>query len=145
MVIIWIVLVMVTVIGVFAAGCFMGCKIAYALMETTHKENQPIPEALTQSRSSKWEKVRIEHLKQEPKCRVCETDKDLEVHHIKPFHLYPESELDPSNLITLCRNHHYDIAHLRDWSSYNPTVKVDVSWFNYKIRHRIYGKVNWNE
>lgn len=28
--------------------------------------------------------------------------KSVEVHHKKPFHLHPEYELDPDNLITLC-------------------------------------------
>lgn len=141
MVIFWIVLVFLSAIGLFVVGFLFGCEITHSLLTKTDELNQPVPESLKQSRSSKWEKVRNEHLKQEPKCAICETDNEIEVHHIKPFHVYPDLELESSNLITLCRTHHYDIAHLRDWSAYNPNIKIDCMWLNYKIRHRVYGRL----
>ena len=60
-------------------------------------------------RSPQWEQVRKAYLKDHPTCVICGTSKDLQVHHIKPFHLYPELELDPSNLITLCTSKYWEI------------------------------------
>ncbi len=53
-------------------------------------------------RSPEWNQVRDEYIREHPICAVCGTAKDLQVHHKKPFHLYPELELDKNNLITLC-------------------------------------------
>lgn len=80
------------------------------------------------SRSPRWRKVRAQHLKNNPRCIACGHKKNLEVHHIKPFHLFPELELEPSNLITLgakcpSGNHHYLFGHCHDWHSYNPDVR----------------------
>jgi hypothetical protein len=49
----------------------------------------------------------------------------LQVHHILPFHLNPQLELDPSNLITLCMGKlecHLIIGHGGDYKDYNPSV-----------------------
>ena len=59
---------------------------------------------LTAKRSPQWSKIRNEHLKSNPTCVSCGSTKTLEVHHIKPFHIFPELELDQTNLITLCEN-----------------------------------------
>lgn len=53
-------------------------------------------------RSSKWDKVRDDFIKLNPSCAVCGSTKNLQVHHKKPFHLFPELELDVNNLVTLC-------------------------------------------
>ena len=53
-------------------------------------------------RSDQWPKVRKTHLASHPTCELCGGEKKLEVHHMRPFHLHPELELEPSNLITLC-------------------------------------------
>ena len=87
-------------------------------------------------RSPRWEHLRRQHLIERPFCAVCETIEDCEVHHIKPFFLFPELELDPSNLITLCREHHYFFGHLNDWSSYNPDVETDALIYRGKLRNR---------
>ncbi|WP_338258291.1 HNH endonuclease [Dictyobacter halimunensis] len=83
------------------------------------------------ARSPEWPQVAHEHLSREPACVVCgHRGKGLQVHHIKPFHLYPELELDPRNLVTLCetrgRTHHLLIGHLDDWESYNLHVRADA-------------------
>jgi hypothetical protein len=46
----------------------------------------------------------------------------LEGHHIKPFHLFPELEMDESNWITLIRPWHFYLGHLRNWHYWNPEV-----------------------
>lgn len=78
-------------------------------------------------RSSKWKAVRGNHLKKEGWCRYCGGIKNLEVHHIVPFHINPHKELDETNLITLCedigKDCHLKIGHLGSWRNINPNVK----------------------
>lgn len=88
------------------------------------------------ARSGEWPAVRARHLKLFPTCAVCGGTKKLNVHHIKPFHLHPELELDPKNLITLCEalkggaNCHLLFGHLGNFKSFNVEVKADTtSWF----------------
>jgi proline racemase len=93
-------------------------------------------------RSSRWRKVRAEHLKNNPKCELCEGTKKLRVHHIKPFHLYPELELEPTNLITLCEclsygiNCHLLVGHLGNFRSINNDSVNDIATWNEKLKKR---------
>jgi len=89
-------------------------------------------------RSPKWGSVRAAYLKEHPVCEVTGTAKALEVHHIKPFHLHPELELEPSNLMTLTRkyNTHYLMGHLLNWKSWNAKVSEDALRWNNKIVSR---------
>ena len=88
-----------------------------------------------QPRSPKWPALQRKHLKLYPQCEACGTTLALNVHHVKPFHLYPDLELDPKNLITLCRDHHFSIGHDPDgpwaparpsWKAENPNVRRDA-------------------
>ena len=86
-------------------------------------------------RSNKWGKVRKEHLKSNFCCKVCGNKKKLEVHHLLPFHLCPEKELDPTNLITLCEsrksvNCHLLFGHGLNYRDYNPDCVKDVEHFH---------------
>lgn len=49
-------------------------------------------------------KKRIYHLEENPICEKCGTDKNLEVHHIKPLKYGGEHK--SNNLMTLCKVHH---------------------------------------
>ena len=89
-----------------------------------------------QFRSSNWSKVRKEFVKKNNTCSACGTKKKLEVHHILPFYLYPQLELDTKNLISLCRRHHLTFGHLMNYKSYNTTVKGDCDVYNHKIENR---------
>ena len=89
-------------------------------------------------RSPQWREVRQRHLEKEPYCQFCGSDTKLEVHHILPFHLFPSEELEPSNLVTLCRGSgrhglkscHRAFGHLGDWKNFNLTVREDCDvWF----------------
>ena len=90
-------------------------------------------------RSSKWSSLQKDFLEKNPECEICGTRKNLQVHHKKPFHLYPELELEESNLVTLCmdkRECHLRIAHGSSWRSYSPKLvefikilKGDLSLF----------------
>lgn len=88
-------------------------------------------------RSPKWDEVRKSHLKESPTCKVCDTKGNvlnpLNVHHVRPFHLHPELELDDSNLITLCRRCHFLIGHLDNWSSWNVNVREDAEHIRNEI------------
>lgn len=84
-------------------------------------------------RSPKWPAVERAHLLRQPACAVCGRKDNVSVHHKKPFHLFPEHELDPENLITLCEeplHHHLWYGHLGRWQSYNETVEHDAAkWY----------------
>lgn len=79
-------------------------------------------------RSSKWPAVEHMHLTLEPTCAACGGRDRLNVHHVKPFHIYPELELDPRNLITLCmgigQHCHLLIGHGGNFKMWNPNVDV---------------------
>lgn len=97
---------------------------------------------LAVKRSPKWSIVRTRHLSKNPTCAVCGTKKKLEVHHIKPFHLYPELELDPDNLITLCETAehgiicHLLVGHLGNYRSLNENVVDDAKTWRSKLEGR---------
>jgi hypothetical protein len=76
-------------------------------------------------RSSKWDEVRDEVVQSHPTCAACGSTKKLQVHHIEPFHLHPELELDVKNLIVLCMDVnecHLEIGHGGSFRCYNPRV-----------------------
>lgn len=80
-------------------------------------------------RSSRWKEVRDEFLIKNPTCAACGESKNLQVHHIVPFHINPKLELVEKNLITLCMNKnecHLEIGHGDSWRCYNPSVIEDA-------------------
>ena len=91
-------------------------------------------------RSTHWPKVREAHLHQQPDCQVCGVTKNVTVHHLQPFHLFPSLELDPLNLITLCEgpgvNCHLLFGHLNNFSSYNVDCLEDAEAWREKIEQR---------
>jgi len=98
------------------------------------------------NRSSKWATVRKDHLKENNSCCGCDKKEKLEVHHIEPVHINSNRELDPSNLITLCKSCHFTIGHLMDWNSWNIDVINDSRVYLSKVKNRPYQiKVQSNE
>jgi 5-methylcytosine-specific restriction enzyme A len=93
-------------------------------------------------RSSKWRSVREQHLKEHPRCEACGDDKNLEVHHLKPYHLFPELELEKSNLMTLCchgiggMNCHLVYGHCGAWVAYNPDPVTACYQFREMLKRR---------
>jgi 5-methylcytosine-specific restriction enzyme A len=82
-------------------------------------------------RSAQWPKLRKGFLKGKV-CAACGGKKKLEAHHIKPFHLHPDLELDPSNLVALCEgnkdvNCHLVIGHSFDFKGFNSEAVVDAA------------------
>lgn len=92
-----------------------------------------------QRRSSKWRKIRERHIELNGECEVCGRKDKLEVHHILPFSLFPDLELAPDNLITLCENKkngvncHLFFGHLGNYRKYNPSCKGDVLMWRAKL------------
>jgi 5-methylcytosine-specific restriction endonuclease McrA len=70
--------------------------------------------SIESERSGRWPAVRREFLRNNPCCEACGTTASLHVHHVRPFHLWPELELEPHNLITLCPKCHFFIGHDED-------------------------------
>ena len=95
------------------------------------------PALLGSPRSGAWPRVRAEHLERRPACEACGKKKAVQVHHVKPFHEYPELELEPTNLMTLCPWCHFHHGHDRDgywgtkyqpnWSDVNPNARRDAA------------------
>jgi 5-methylcytosine-specific restriction enzyme A len=81
-------------------------------------------------RSSHWPTVQHNHLKLNPTCACCNGTTNLNVHHRKPFHLFPELELEPTNLVTLCmdgdKDCHIKIGHGGNFKAYNPLVNEHI-------------------
>jgi 5-methylcytosine-specific restriction protein A len=95
-----------------------------------------------EKRSPQWTKVRNIHLRNNPKCVVCGSRVKVEVHHINPFHLFPEQELDPNNLISLCETAthgvicHLLVGHLGNYRSFNDNVVSDATTWQKKLENR---------
>lgn len=93
---------------------------------------------LSKPRSPKWKKLRLEHVKNNPRCAVCGGTFNVVPHHIVPFHEDPSKELDPDNLISLCEgnafNCHFFFGHLRNWCKYNPDIVEDARIWSEKIK-----------
>lgn len=87
-------------------------------------------------RSPLWNSVRKEHIRYNGECVVCGAKKGLQVHHVIPFHILPEEELNPKNLITLCAKHHFLFGHLNYWRSWNPNVRQDSLIWQNKLEGR---------
>jgi hypothetical protein len=80
-------------------------------------------------RSPRWDEVRDKTIAKVGACEACGEKKNLQVHHEKPFHLHPELELDPANLIVLCMGHddcHLLLGHGGSFASYDPLVREHV-------------------
>jgi 5-methylcytosine-specific restriction enzyme A len=97
---------------------------------------------LAANRSSHWPRVRIEHLRGQSRCVVCHGTAKLEVHHIKPFWAFPELELEPSNLLTLCEakkygiNCHLGVGHLGNYQRINESVIEDAAFWSGKLNNK---------
>jgi hypothetical protein len=98
---------------------------------------------ISAKRSGHWPTVRKHHLEKHGECAVCGDKDKLEVHHIKPFHIHPELELDPDNLITMCESKSYGIichlliGHNGSYKDINPNVVEDSKAWREKLSKTI--------
>jgi len=84
----------------------------------------------------RWRKVRNAHIVGQPRCQMCFIVKQLEVHHIKPWHIAEQLRYERENLITLCRPCHYRFGHLLNWHDSNPFIR-DLCTVAKKLNLRI--------
>ncbi len=89
----------------------------------------------------KWQRTRREFLRKVgKKCACCGGTKKIEVHHMKPRHLFPELALVENNLIALCgkgKGCHFHIGHLNSYYNYNEEIfKVAM----YTMKHSVLKK-----
>lgn len=87
-------------------------------------------------RSSRWPAVRAQFIRHNPYCAACGRTETLEAHHVVPFQKAPELELEPGNLVSLCRTCHFVFGHLQDWNSWNPQVREDAAKYMEKRMRR---------
>ncbi len=109
------------------------------------------------ARSSQWPKVERAFVLRYPQCAACVKNMSgVQVHHVFPFHYcialgYPQLELDPRNLITLCEtehgissdDHHLLLGHLDDFKSSNLSVRSDVIKYHGMNHHTIINNPDW--
>ena len=91
-------------------------------------------------RSGSWRRVRANHLASDPNCAVCGSMRRLTVHHCVPFHIAPDLELEPDNLITLCQKGrfsgldcHLIFGHLGNFRGVNPMVRGDAAAWSFRL------------
>lgn len=84
-------------------------------------------------RSPEWRELRNEFIRENPRCAVCDSESDVQAHHVKMYKFWPNLELDKTNLVTLCTskrlgfNCHQMIGHGGSFKYYNPFVKEDIA------------------
>ncbi len=90
-------------------------------------------------RSPHWPATEKAFKAKHPTCEACGETRNLQVHHVLPYHKYPELELDESNLITLCEypphNCHFR-AHLYDWKSWDKDIRKHAAETLQAIKER---------
>ncbi len=145
-------LIVVALIAIFALLQITGRATGKTLLRPGRRTDHGahIARRHGHDRSPHWARVAKEHLLREPHCVACGyKGGKLQVHHIKPFHLHPQLELDPHNLITLCeargREHHLLLGHLGEWGSYNEHIREDVKHFYRKTAAQIRADLHWQK
>ncbi len=113
---------MVTLTATMIVLLLIGSVLGYLFVNV----KDSVYSALTK-RNPKWWGVRTTHITVYNKCKVCSTQKSLDVHHIIPVSVDPSLELNFDNLVTLCRHHHFYIGHKGNWNDFNINVEEDCN------------------
>lgn len=86
--------------------------------------------SVSAKRSGQWPTVEKHFLGNHSACAACGSKKRLNVHHIRPFHVFPQLELDADNLITLCmdmKECHLRLGHCGNFKFFNKNIKRDAA------------------
>ena len=86
-------------------------------------------------RSPKWRALSDRFLKEHPACAATGRIKGKGIivvaHHIIPYHVQPDLELEWENLIPMSEggtwNAHLWMAHLGEWADWNPRIREDAA------------------
>ena len=87
-------------------------------------------------RSPKWKKVRDSYIEHHNVCECCSSKNKLQVHHIEPFCVAPDKELEYSNLITLCSRCHLFMGHCGNWRNYNGNLNYWIGMVRHMLQSR---------
>jgi 5-methylcytosine-specific restriction endonuclease McrA len=77
------------------------------------------------SNKRKWLDIQRKHKRHNPRCAICGTNANIEVHHIVSISEDISKEFEESNLISLCRkgrNCHLVFGHLGNFQKSNPNI-----------------------
>jgi 5-methylcytosine-specific restriction endonuclease McrA len=86
------------------------------------------------SRSPKWREFSKAIIKAEGVCSVCTRTRGLECHHEIPFWIAQDLELEPDNVIVLCRRCHLIFGHNGNWKRLNASCSTDVIHWAAKMK-----------
>lgn len=114
-----------------------GSKVLSVIDEILDIAPNPTPRKGAK-RSPRWPAVQRAFLQEHDRCAVCGGKEQLNAHHIIPFE-YGGPELDPENLIALCRgtfNCHLLFGHLGDYKAMNPLVRADAELWAFRMKAR---------
>jgi len=50
-------------------------------------------------------------------CAWCGATNGIEVHHVRPQHVWPELAHDTNNMVCLCRRCHFTVGHRNNWTN----------------------------
>lgn len=70
----------------------------------------------------RWRKTQQLFLKEQNVCQMCGITRELQVHHVYPWHLFATLRFDMNNLVTLCQPCHFRFAHWQNWHRFNPEI-----------------------
>ena len=113
---------------VLTTGCLTSGLHEHDLAEKQAFARAPLLSSARLPTQSEITKAKNKHRKAHPECEVCQAKSNIsngnknDVHHKIPVHINPSLAADPSNLITLCRRHHFWVGHTGSWHRYNGNV-----------------------
>lgn len=97
--------------AVFGTALILWCVAPEPYVDHHEEMLPPGAVAASQPRSPRWRSFRARVLRENPACAACGTLEDIDLHHIVSFHEAPHLELVESNVVPLCRRHHFQIGH----------------------------------
>lgn len=77
------------------------------------------------------------------KCVICGSDKNIEVHHLNSYKNYHNSRFDFKNVVVLCNKHHKEFHKWHGWRKSKECTKEDfIQWLeNSRGAFRVNGKL----
>ena len=86
-----------------------------------------------------WKNYRLRLLQRRHplRCQICGTFEKVNFHHVLSRSEYPELECEDSNVVELCRRHHFIVGHLGNWSIFNPNF-----WRDFENMRRVHNHKN---
>ena len=86
-------------------------------------------------RSGRWRALRNEMVREHPRCFVCGAPTTV-IHHLRPFGVDHDGELNRMNLIWYCDRCHLFVGHLCCFRAWNTNCRNDSVEMKWKIVNR---------